>query len=66
MTDAPFVLAAYGIVVGGLAGYAVALARRTAAARRVAESLRREREAALTPPDVRAPLVAREPTGARR
>ena len=34
MSDAGFVLAAYGVVLGGLALYALGLARRLAAARR--------------------------------
>jgi hypothetical protein len=36
MTDWPFVLAAYGIILGGLAVYAGLLHRRLAAARRAA------------------------------
>ena len=34
MTDWPFVLAGYGIILGGLAVYAALLHRRVAAARR--------------------------------
>lgn len=66
MTDAPFVVAAYGVVLGGLAGYAFALARRTAAARRLAELVRRERESDRMPPEIGGPLVARESSEARR
>lgn len=34
MTDAAFVIAAYAVIIGGLALYAVTLARRLASARR--------------------------------
>ena len=34
MTDAGFVIAAYGVIIGGLALYAVTLWRRVASARR--------------------------------
>ena len=36
MTDWPFVLAGYGIILGGLAAYAAFLQRRLVAARRAA------------------------------
>ena len=36
MTDWPFVLAGYGVILGGLAVYAALLHRRLAAARRAA------------------------------
>ena len=43
MTDAPFVLAAYAVVLGGLVGYAVTLRRRFSAARRIVAAVERER-----------------------
>jgi hypothetical protein len=42
MTDAPFVLASYAIVLGSVIGYAVMLARRTAAAAVAERAIRRE------------------------
>lgn len=36
MTDAPFVIAGWGVILGGLALYAATLLRRLAAARRAA------------------------------
>jgi hypothetical protein len=39
MNDAGFILAGYGVILGGLALYAVTLLRRLAAARRAAGSL---------------------------
>lgn len=42
MTDAPFVLAAYGIVLGSLLGYAVVLARRTSRAVLAERTIRRD------------------------
>lgn len=36
MTDAPFVIAGWGVILGGLALYAASLVRRLAAARRAA------------------------------
>jgi hypothetical protein len=38
MTDAGYVLAAYGAILGGLALYALTLGRRLAAARRVRDA----------------------------
>ena len=66
MTDAAFVVAAYVVVVGGLAGYAFALRRRTAAARRALASVRRERDVDGTSREIVGPLVAGESSQARR
>ena len=41
MTDAAFVLAAYGIVLGSLAAYAISLARRLAAAAEAEQAIKR-------------------------
>jgi len=43
MTDPASVAAAYAVVLGGIALYAVSIARRLAAARRAAEALDRAR-----------------------
>lgn len=43
MTDAPFVVGAYAIVIIGLAGYAMTLRRRLSAARRIVGAVERER-----------------------
>lgn len=43
MSDPAFVAASYAIVLGGLAAYALSLARRTRAARGTAQLLERER-----------------------
>jgi hypothetical protein len=40
MTDAAFVLAAYGIVLGSLVAYAISLARRSAAAEDVEQAIK--------------------------
>jgi len=48
MTDLAFIVAAYAIVLGGLAIYAVSIARRLQSARRAAEALERERRRAVT------------------
>lgn len=66
MTDAPFVVAAYVVVLGGVAGYAFALARRTALARRLGASVRRERELDGSARDTGGPLVAGESSEVRR
>ena len=58
MTDVAFVLGAYVVVLGGIAGYAIALARRIAAARRLADSIQRERDRA----DAAAPADSERPT----
>ena len=42
MTDAPFVLGAYGVVAAGLALYALTLRLRLAAARRLADAVARQ------------------------
>lgn len=47
MSDPAFVAASYAIVLGGLAAYAASIARRTRAARRMAQSIERERERGL-------------------
>jgi hypothetical protein len=44
MSDLPSVMAAYGIVIGGLVFYVLSLVRRTGAARRLTAALARERE----------------------
>ena len=44
MTDAPFVIGAYAIVIMGLAGYVATLTRRLSAARRIAAAVERERD----------------------
>lgn len=66
MTDMPFVLAAYVVVLGGLAGYVLTLARRTAASRRLAAAVRREHGSQDAPWDVGGPLAAEESSEARR
>ena len=43
MTDAPFVVGAYAIVIIGLVGYAVTLTRRLSAARHIVAAVERER-----------------------
>ena len=65
MTDIAFVLGAYVVVLGGIAGYTVALGRRLASALELAEAIRRERD----PRDEAEPaaserLVEREPSEA--
>jgi len=42
MTDAAFVIAAYGIVLGSLGGYAIVLSRRSSAARFAERAIRRQ------------------------
>lgn len=46
MSDAGFVAAAYAIVLGGLAGYVLTIARRRRAALRMADAIGRERDRA--------------------
>lgn len=55
MTDAPFVLAAYGVVAAGLGLYAFTLRRRLAAARRLADAV--ARQARMAAPDTSRPLA---------
>jgi hypothetical protein len=43
MTDAPFVVGAYAIVLMGLVGYAVTLRRRLSGARRIVAAVEDER-----------------------
>lgn len=57
MTDPTFVIAAYAIVLGGLAMYAVSIARRLAGARHTAEALERERRRAVTDTSSEAPVL---------
>ena len=66
MTDGPFVVAAYVVVLGGLAGYAFALRRRMATARRLLALVRRERDVDGTAREIGGPLVAGESSEARR
>jgi len=67
MTDIAFVLGAYVVVLGGIAGYAVALGRRVASARRLAESIQRERDdGAAAPRATSQRPVGREPFEAGR
>lgn len=56
MTDPAFVAGAYTIVIGGLSLYVVTIARRVRAARRSAESIKRERRRDL--PDLPAETAA--------
>jgi hypothetical protein len=46
MTDLGFVVAAYGVILGGLGLYAITLLRRIRAAREASLRIRREAEAA--------------------
>ena len=48
MSDVWFVIAGYGVILGGLAGYAIALARRLARARQASLRIRGEAESATT------------------
>jgi hypothetical protein len=50
MSDAVFVIAAYGVILGGLGLYTVTLWRRLRSAREASLRIRREAEAA-PPPD---------------
>jgi hypothetical protein len=55
MQDLGFVVAAYGVILGGLAVYAGLLLRRLAAAREASLRIRRQAESAPPPaPDSRA------------
>ncbi len=49
MDDLPFIVAGYGVILGGLAGYAVVLLRRLATARRASLQIRRQAESAPSP-----------------
>jgi hypothetical protein len=53
MQDLPFIVAGWGVILGGLGLYAVLLLRRLAAAREDSLRIRREAESA-SPPDQRA------------
>jgi hypothetical protein len=59
MTDAPFVVGAYAIVLMGLVGYAVTLRRRLSGARRIVAAVEdergRDRPAVEATPDGRGP-----------
>lgn len=48
MTDAPYVLTAYGVVAAGLGLYALILRHRLAAARRLADAVGRQARMAAT------------------
>lgn len=50
MTDAPFVLAAYGLVAGSLAVYGFALRRRLDSVRRTQEAVAHKARAAVLEP----------------
>jgi hypothetical protein len=50
MDDLGFILAAYGVILGGLALYAGLLLRRLAAAREASLRIRRQAESAPPPP----------------
>jgi hypothetical protein len=66
MSDLAFVVAAYGVVLGGLSAYIVSIGRRARAARRTVEALERARDQAL--PDVRGeppPTLASTPEARR-
>ena len=54
MHDLPFIVAAYGVILGGLALYAGLLLRRLAAARRVSLQVRQDAESVAAPPPDRA------------
>ena len=66
MTDIAFVLGAFVVVLGGIAGYAVGLGRRVASANRLAESIQRERDRGDEAPATSERLVGREPFEAGR
>ena len=51
MTDAGFVFAAYGVILGGLALYVGLLARRLRVSREAANRIGPEAEAGQPPPD---------------
>ena len=50
MQDLGFIVAAYGVILGGMALYAVLLLRRLSAARRASLQVRRDAEAGLPSP----------------
>ena len=49
MQDLPFIVAGWGLILGGLAAYALLLLRRLAVARRSSLLIRREAESAPSP-----------------
>ena len=49
MQDLVFIVAAWGVILGGLAVYAVLLVRRLDVARRISLQIRRQAEAAPSP-----------------
>jgi hypothetical protein len=49
MQNLPFIIAGWGVILGGLAIYAGLLVRRLAAARRASLTIRRQAEAAIAP-----------------
>lgn len=54
MDDLVFIVAAYGVILGGLAAYAILLLRRLAAARAASLQIRRQAESLPPAPDSRA------------
>jgi hypothetical protein len=46
MQDLPFIVAGWGVILGGLAAYALLLLRRLGAARRISLEIRRQADAA--------------------
>jgi len=54
VSDTWFVIAGYGVILGGLAAYAVALARRLARAREASLRIRGEAESGAASTDPRA------------
>jgi hypothetical protein len=50
MDNLAFIVAGWGVILGGLAAYALLLVRRLAAVRRVSLEIRRQAES-VTPPD---------------
>lgn len=51
MTDVGFVIAAYGVILGGIGLYVGFLVRRLKVARETSSRMRRESDAASPPPD---------------
>ena len=49
MQDLVFVVAGWGVILGGLAAYAVLLVRRLAVARRISLLIRQQAESAASP-----------------
>lgn len=51
MSDLGFVVAGYGVIIGGLLVYTLVLLRRLRIAREISLRIRREAEVAPSPPD---------------